>query len=295
MIEGRYKVYPEYKDSGVEWLGNIPKDWNTSCLRWYISIASGEGLSNNDFEILPDEKYLFRVIGGNGTLGYTPYLNTTGKAFAIGRVGALCGNIHFVNKKCWITDNALKISTWRKFQDGYLFFLLTTARLNEYASKTAQPLITGQQVKALQIVLPSKDEQQHIAAFLDYETAKIDTLIEKQQQLTKLLKEKRQAVISHAVTKGLNPDAPMKDSGVEWVGNIPDKWHVKPLFSVASTESVKNYDGSETNVLSLSYGNIVRRDVDDNFGLLPESFNTYQLVRPGDLILRLTDLQNRCS
>lgn len=83
-----------------------------------------------------------------------------------------------------------------------------------------------------------------------------------------------------------------KYSDIEWVGKIPEHWEVKPLFGVASTESVKNVDGKETNVLSLSYGNIIRRDVDKNFGLLPESFNTYQLVFPGELILRLTDLQN---
>ena len=80
-----------------------------------------------------------------------------------------------------------------------------------------------------------------------------------------------------------------KDSGVEWVGTIPKTWKVLPLFSLASTDVVKNDDGAESNVLSLSYGRIVPRDVEDNFGLLPESFNTYQLVEVGDVILRLTD------
>ena len=80
-------------------------------------------------------------------------------------------------------------------------------------------------------------EQQQIANFLDHETAKIDTLIEKQQQLISLLKEKRQAVISHAVTKGLNPDAPMKDSGVEWLGEVPEHWEVSRLFHLASRKS----------------------------------------------------------
>ena len=83
-----------------------------------------------------------------------------------------------------------------------------------------------------------------------------------------------------------------KDSGVEWVGDIPDSWQVTPLFSVATTAVNKNDDGLESNVLSLSYGKIVRRDIEDNHGLLPESFNTYQIVGSGDIILRLTDLQN---
>lgn len=82
------------------------------------------------------------------------------------------------------------------------------------------------ELKKLKIPYPSLQEQKFIAAFLDHETAKIDTLIDKQQQLIKLLKEKRQAVISHAVTKGLNPDVPMKDSGVEWLGEVPEHWTV---------------------------------------------------------------------
>ena len=90
------------------------------------------------------------------------------------------------------------------------------------------------------MAFPSIEEQIQIANFLDHETAKIDTLIDKQQQLIKLLKEKRQAVISHAVTKGLNPDAPMKDSGVEWLGEVPEGWVVtraKNLFSFVTSGS----------------------------------------------------------
>ena len=94
------------------------------------------------------------------------------------------------------------------------------------------------------------------------------------------------------MTNTYKPYPAYKDSGVEWVGSIPQNWGVKPLFSTTISKAVKNSKGSENNVLSLSYGNIVRRDVETNFGLLPESFNTYQIVNPGDIILRLTDLQN---
>ena len=232
-MTGKYKAYPEYKDSGVEWLGKIPEHWKTGTLRWHIDIASGEGLSNNEFEKDQEEHLPYRVIGGNGTLGFTHRINTTKKAFAIGRVGALCGNVHFINETCWITDNALKLSAWRGFSDNYFEQLLTAARLNEYASKSAQPLITGEQVKALQVTIPPEDEQQAIEAFLYHETAKIDTLIEEQQSLIRLLQEKRQAVISHAVTKGLNPDASMKDSGVEWLGEVPEHWEIVPVKHLA--------------------------------------------------------------
>lgn len=101
--------------------------------------------------------------------------------------------------------------------------------MRKHATGMGIPHVNGDELKNISLVLPPLQDQQKIAAFLDYETAKIDTLIEKQQRLIELLTEKRQAVISHAVTKGLNPDVPMKDSGVEWLGEVPEHWDVKRL------------------------------------------------------------------
>lgn len=99
------------------------------------------------------------------------------------------------------------------------------------------PHVNGDELKSISFGIPSFCEQKQIAVFLDHETAKIDNLIEKQQQLIELLKEKRQAVISHAVTKGLNPDVPMKDSGVEWLGEVPEHWGITKLKWVGRTTS----------------------------------------------------------
>lgn len=100
--------------------------------------------------------------------------------------------------------------------------------------------LRSDQWRNLRIPVPLLPEQTQIAKFLDYETAKIDALIEKQQQLIALLKEKRQAVISHAVTKGLNPDAPMRDSGVEWLGDVPAHWEVTRLKHIADVVDCRN-------------------------------------------------------
>ena len=150
----KYSQYASYKDSGVEWLGQIPAGWVTPSLKWYISIASGEGLSNNDIEPSIDRNNIYKVIGGNGVLGYSSKQNTISKVFSIGRVGALCGNIHFFNEPCWITDNSLKVSSWRELSDKYLYYMLLAADLNNYANKSAQPLITGSQVKSLKVSYP---------------------------------------------------------------------------------------------------------------------------------------------
>jgi type I restriction enzyme, S subunit len=146
-------------------------------------------------------------------------------------------------------------------------------------------------MKNINICIPPLPEQSQIISFLDTKTKKIDTLIEKTEKKIELLKEKRTSFINHCVTKGLNPNVEMKDSGVEWIGGIPKHWNIKPLFSQCYHTKQKN-DIDNKNVLSLSYGRIVKRNVETNFGLLPESFDNYQLIEKRFVILRLTDLQN---
>ena len=188
------------KESGIEWLGEVPEHWVISHLRWFISIKSGEGLPNSQFSKETPEEDSYPVIGGNGTMGYSKHFNTTQKAFAIGRVGALCGNVHFLKEKCWITDNALKISKWEGFNDSYFEYMLKAANLNQYANQSAQPLITGEQVKALPVPRFPLEEQKQIANYLGKETMKIDTLVEKCETAIELLKERRTALIAAAVT-----------------------------------------------------------------------------------------------
>lgn len=188
------------KDSGIEWLGEVPAHWNVACLRWFIKIASGDGLPNTNFENEADQDNPYRVIGGNGTMGFTRFLNTDREALAIGRVGALCGNVHLINESCWVTDNALKISCWVRFDSHYLYFLLNAAKLNEYASRSAQPLITGEQVKALKVVIPPIQEQVLIGKHIANELRRFSNLVNKSKIAIQLMQERRTALISAAVT-----------------------------------------------------------------------------------------------
>ena len=129
--------------------------------------------------------------------------------------------------KYWVNNHAHILEPLDKIYT-YWVNAFNNIDITPVVSGSAQPKLTAEALGNLSIVYPaSENERKQIAAFLDHETAKIDTPIEKQQQLIELLKEKRQAVISHAVTKGLNPDAPMKDSGVEWLGEVPEHWVVK--------------------------------------------------------------------
>jgi type I restriction enzyme S subunit len=227
--------YPKYKDSGVEWLGEVPEHWEMLPLKWATRCCSGDGLSSEEVESIQDPTHSVHVIGGNGLMGYTARGNVEHSALAVGRVGALCGNVHVINPPAWVTDNALILDADSDIFDlRFLSSALRSRNLNEIASKTAQPLITGTQVSDQRIPAPPLPEQTRIVEFLDRETGKIDELVAEQQRLMELLKEKRQAVISHAVTKGLNPRAPMKPSGIEWLGDVPAHWEIRRIKSAST-------------------------------------------------------------
>ena len=116
--------------------------------------------------------------------------------------------------------------------------------------------------------------------------------IAKQKESIEKLKAYKQSLISETVTKGLDKSAPHKPSGIEWIGYIPDDWEVRKLLSIFKEHKDRNKNLEEQNLLSLSYGKIKRKDINNNDGLLPASFETYNIVENGDIVFRLTDLQN---
>jgi len=232
----RYKDYPGYKDSGVEWVGSIPNSWDVSPL---FSLASTDVLKNDDgaennvlslsygriirrdvednHGLLPESFNTYQLVAAGDIILRLTDLQNDKRSL---RVGLAC-------EKGIITSAYLKLTAKQKFLDRYLYRLLhsyDTTKVFYGMGGGLRQSMKFEEMRRLQMLCPSLEEQKQIADFLDHETAKIDALIEKQQRLIELLKEKRQAVISHAVTKGLNPNAPMKDSGVEWLGNIPFDW-----------------------------------------------------------------------
>lgn len=142
------------------------------------------------------------------------------------------------------------------------------------------------------IFYPSFSEQRKIIDYLDKRCGEIDALTADIQTQINTLEQYKRSVITETVTKGLNPNAEMKDSGIQWVGEIPVHWPVHPVYSYYGERKNKNRLGKEDNLLSLSYGRVIRKDINTNDGLLPESFNTYNIVEAGDIIIRPTDLQN---
>jgi type I restriction enzyme S subunit len=216
--------YPKYKPSGVEWLGDVPEGWDVTLAKRFITVKSGEMISAED-----ETEEGFPLIGGNGIRAHALKWNTLADTLVIGRVGAKCGCVHHIRENFWASEHAFRVIEKRLFAKRFFFHLLSSLGLNNFAITTAQPLLNTQIVESQWISVPPLPEQTAIAEFLDRETGKIDGLVAEQRRLMELLKEKRQAVISHAVTKGLNPHAPIKPSGIEWLGDVPEHWKVVPI------------------------------------------------------------------
>jgi type I restriction enzyme S subunit len=193
--------YTPMKDSGVEWLGAVPVHWKSGALRWYAKCGSGTGISTDDVQELRSDEHSVPVIGGNGLMGFTAKSGLDQTVIAVGRVGALCGNVHIVPSPSWITDNALVVRPDQsQFRLPYLEAVLRARSLNEIAAKTAQPLITGTQVMDQRLPMPPLSEQDEIVNFIQAHAAACDALIEEARSGSRLLQERRSALISAAVT-----------------------------------------------------------------------------------------------
>ena len=239
----RYQPYPKYKDSGVEWLGEIPAKWNTIRIK-DIALINPDVLSENtpsDFEML------YIDIGNVDSLGNI--LNqeplTFGKAPSRARRQVKRGDVIVSTVRTYLHaiapiqdhDKNLVVSTGfavirplEGFSPSYAAYSMRAQYFVDavvaYSEGVSYPAINESEMASFRIVIPPENEQNMIAAFLDRETVKIDALISKKEHFIELLKEKRTALISHTVTKGLDPNVPMKDSSVEWLGKIPRHWKV---------------------------------------------------------------------
>jgi type I restriction enzyme S subunit len=238
------KGYDSYKDSGVEWIGVIPENWDNVRLKLISSITKGRK-PNKDYEDNLD--------------GFLPYLSmeylrdkTDEPVYADANEknivlvdegdililwdGSKAGEIVRA-KKGILSSTMAKIEIYdNRFESNFLNYSLQLGEKHIQANTIGMgiPHVNGNILKDLMMLLPTVAEQTTIAAFLDYKTSLIDATIEKKKRLMELLKEKRQAVINEAVTKGLNPNAPMKDSGVEWLGDIPEHWEVTKMKFIAT-------------------------------------------------------------
>ncbi|MGH2278698.1 restriction endonuclease subunit S [Aliarcobacter sp. ERUVET-7] len=238
----KYKKYSSYKDSGIEWLGEIPCDWNLVKLKYLVSITTGNKDTENKEQ---DGKYPFFVRSKN--VERINSYSYDGEAILTAGDGDIGKIFHYINGKF---DYHQRVYMFYKFKNilvKFIYFYLQENLHKEVIKLSAKTTVDSLRLPMLQdfiISVPAVQEQQQIANFLDKATAKIDTLIEKQTKQIGLLKEKRQAVISHAVTKGINPNVSMKNSGVEWLGQIPEHWIVSKFGFIKTVLTDYTANGS---------------------------------------------------
>ncbi len=214
--------YPAMKDSGVPWLGEVPEHWDVAPLGRYLRVKSGDMISADE-----ERSDGVPIYGGNGVRGYTYKSNTEGPVLLLGRVGAKCGCVHLVGGKLWASEHALRVIPQVSINLSFFARLLVHSDLNQYAIRTAQPLINSTIVRTHRVTVAPNFEQASIVRFLDHYDRKIRRYIRAKQKLIKLLEGEKQAIILRAVTRGLHPNVPLKPSGVEWLGEVPEHWEVR--------------------------------------------------------------------
>jgi type I restriction enzyme S subunit len=229
------KQYPHVKDSGVQWLGDVPAHWQVAQYKQLVDIQNG-----SDHKHVEAEEG-FPVVGSGGVFAFASDYLYDGESVLLGRKGTIDKPL-YVTGKFWTVDTMY----WTKIaSDAYgkfAYYAALTIPFDYYSTNTALPSMTKRALSAHVIARPPLQEQVVIASFLDREISKIDNLISAQRRLIDLLEEKKLSLISRAVTRGLNPDVPMKESGVEWLGSVPAHWKICKLLYRYSVDLGKMLD-----------------------------------------------------
>lgn len=309
--------YDVYKDSDVPWIQKIPQHWELKTLK---SVLMERNEKNDPIKtrnilslcmyrgVIP---YSEKGAGGNKAKeDLTAYKLAYPNDIVLNSMNVIAGSVG-LSEYFGIVSPVYYMLRTRNLEDSIRFF--NTIFQNEAFQKSLSGLGQGILIKKSEstgklntirmkismlklnrvlLPYPPPNEQTAIASFLDKKAYQIDKAIAIKEQQIARLKEYQQITIQKAVTQGLNPNVAMKDSGIEWIGKIPEHWTIKPGFTIFSENKIINKEGKENTILSLSYGKIVIKPEEKLTGLVPESFSTYQVIKPSDIIIRCTDLQN---
>ncbi|MBD5282888.1 MAG: restriction endonuclease subunit S [Bacteroides sp.] len=218
------KTYPEYKASGIDWLGDMPSHWKVSRLKHYISISNGSDPSlEGDIPVYGTGELPFKTCGEF----------KEGPTVLLGRKGSI-DTPHWVDGKYWNVDTAFDTKVIGNYNIRYFWYIASIIDINPYKSTTAVPSMTQSAYDNMPIPVPSIGEQEAIAAYLDDVIGNVDTLILEKQKQVENLRSYRTSLITETVTHGLNPNAPCCPSGIDWLGDIPEHWKTTKLKYITS-------------------------------------------------------------
>lgn len=294
----------EMRNSGIEWIGHIPNEWKVNSLFQIFTQVKNKntGLKEKNLLSLSYGKIKRKSIDSIGGLlpeNFDGY-NIIEADDIVLRLTDLQNDhtslrVGLSTERGIVTSAYLTIRNRSENNPKYLYYYIHSFDIAKGFYGMGAGVRQGLNwdgVKWLKFTIPTVTEQNKIVSFLDEKCAEIDTVIEKTKETVEEYKKLKQSVITQAVTKGIRPNRPMKDSGIEWIGEIPADWDINTAFQLFTQVKNKNIGLVETNLLSLSYGKIKRKSIDTIGGLLPESFDGYNIIESDDIVLRLTDLQN---
>ena len=223
--------YEKYKDSGIEWIGEIPIHWEVCAFKRKITINNG-----TDYKDFLDNE-IYPVMGSGGCFAYCSKYMYDGEALLMGRKGTIDKPL-YINGKFWVVDTMFYAVPTKDLCCKFAYYLALTFPYSLYSTSTALPSMTQTDLGNNPVAFPPLIEQQAIATYLDEKCGEINRAIDVQKKKIDLLNEMKQTIITDAVTKGLDSNATMKDSGVEWIGKIPEHWEVRRLKTLC--KSIRN-------------------------------------------------------
>lgn len=307
------------KRESLDWIDTLPAEWSAVQLKYLLVSGNdamkvgpfGTQLSGNDFTDDGYWVYNQRTVVDQNFEENTTFVSEEKfdvmKSFQVeagdilittrGTIGRICkvpehfhrGIIHPCIIKFRIDENKILYDLVRLlFNESDMI----KEQLVYMSNATTIDVVYSGPLKNVFIPVAPIETQRSISTYLDAKCSEIDALASDIQSQIDTLEQYKRSVITEAVTKGLDPDVEMKESGIEYVGQIPVSWNLHPVYYYFGERKHKNSLGQEQNLLSLSYGNVIEKDINTREGLLPESFNTYNIVEAGDIIIRPTDLQN---
>jgi type I restriction enzyme S subunit len=245
------KTYSEYKDSGVQWIGKVPSHWNPCRFKNFISLINTPSKDDNKIG-------LENIESGTGHFKETDS-EFEGNGVQFVEDDIVYGKLRPYLRKVWLATNKgnavgdFFVFRANKSNPSYIYWLMLsdgfTSEANGSTYGAKMPRVSSDFILSMRFVLPPFPEQQAIASFLDVKTKPIDDIIAKREKQIELLEEMKSAIISRAVTKGLNPKAKMKDSGIEWIGEVPEEWEISKVKYIANVCGRIGYRGYTTNDL----------------------------------------------
>lgn len=269
------------KDSGIEWIGEIPEGWEIAKAKYFIDISHGSD---------PKTQGFIPVYGSGSESFKTCGEYKEGPAVLIGRKGATLHIPHYIEGKYWNVDTAFDVKSKSHCILKFYYYLAACFDYKYYISQTTLPGMTQSNYYNMFLPVPSLSKQFQIATYLDAHGAAFDFLISKVRSSIEEYKKLKQAVITQAVTKGVRGEQEMKDSGVEWIGEIPVEWSVQRIKTIFSIRNERNFLPLEqVNLISLytDKGVIQHCDIEKTTGNKASNADGYKKVCPNDMIVNI--------